>query len=241
MSFKFGAPETPPMSSSGSSAGYSGTWISTVTDSGTWISTVTDVTPSDSVSNVGSVQSVTQNLTSLQIAGAAGGSGGAAGGSQATESNLLFDVYHNREWSLTRVGYDDFLDLCKNSLTYAGGPLFKAAHNTLEIRAIKSAFHMQYLHIIDVNMKTPAMLSASDAVKSKKIGEINEYLFDAHVKIQTKWGTCLFYRNFKNFIAKPVIESVYHNDLHDAFFRSTKSGFDQPLSKAAFEDWLARN
>jgi hypothetical protein len=239
MSFKFGAPSAPSVTSlssgtgssaSGSQKSYSGSFISAVS-------------PSDSVSNVGSMIHSMQLNPVNAVEVFAGAAGGAAGGPQINEGpgNVIYDDLYNRDWSRVRLGFADFLDWSKEPLTYAAGNVFKAAHNTIEIREIKSSFHMQYLHIIDINLNTPAMLHAPDSVKTQEIARLNKLIFDDHIKITTQWGTCSFYRNFKNLIAKPVIASVYNNDLDDTFFRSTKQGADQPLSKAAFQDWLARN
>ena len=217
-SFTFGAPS--PAASSASQNSYSGSFVSSAS-----------ISASDSVSNVGVM------LQNVQLTPyVASGGSGAAGGPSVTTSNVLFGDYFNRGYSDTRVRADTFVDWSKDALTYAGGSIFKAAHNNGVRRRMMMAFHMQYLHIIDINTE-----KLTDAAKAIRIGQLNTFLFDEHVKIQTNWGACSFYKNYKNFIAKPVIASVYNGDLEAELFKSTKDGPEEPLSVACFADWLARH
>ena len=187
-------------------------------------SSAVSIKPEDSVSNVGS--SISQSMMGLQITGgaAAGGSQPAAGG-----SNVPFSCYFNSDPRVTaRADFGNFVVLSKNALVYAGGKLLKIAHNATEFREFMGACHMQYLHLVDIQ-----------TVTLPEVTKLNTFLFEEHLTIST--GQCQFYKNYKNYIVKPVILDMYKGAIPDVFFRSTKTSVSEPLSKAAFTEWLSRD
>jgi hypothetical protein len=222
--FNFGASAASSNASSGSAKtknSYTGSFI----DSGS--SVVVSIKPEDSVSNVGS--SISQSMMGLQIGG-----GPAAGGPQAAggaaSSNVTFSCYFNSDPRVSdRADYGNFVVHSKNALTYAGGKLLKIAHNANEFREFMGACHMQYLHLLDVQ-----------TVTLTEVTKLNKFLFEDHITIDTNWGKCQFYRNYKNYIVKPVVLDLYKGAIADVFFQSTKTSAAEPLSKAAFTEWLAR-
>jgi hypothetical protein len=223
MSFDWGGSPAKSSSSAGSGSGtaktansYTGSFSNSVALS---------IKPEDSVSNVGS--SITKSMLCLQLGG-----GPAAGGPKAgsSSSNVQFSCYFNIDPRVSgRADFGHFVVLSKNALVYAGGKLLKIAHNATEFREFIGSCHIQYLHLLDIQTTTLS-----------EVTKINAFLFEEHLTIDTNWGSCQFYKNYKNYIVKPVILDLYKGAIPDVFFRSTKTGVSEPLSKAAFTDWLSR-
>ena len=268
--FNFGGPakssagsanyQAPTPSSTGSRN------VSYVTNSYTGSFIDSDVKPEDSVSNTG--VTIFQSMANLQLQGggqtggaggyggfggsvgggyggsAGGSSGGSAGGGSGSgastgtinQPQFIFSDYHNSPLAVSRHGFDCFASLAKTPLTYAAGPLLKLHHSSNDLREFKSAMHMQYLHVVDTQMSGLVTVHAKDVM----IGNVNNFIFHTSVTVSTNWGKCDIFLNFKNYIVKPVVQSLYSGTLPEAFFKASRTGAVEPLSKAIFEDWLAR-
>jgi hypothetical protein len=223
--FNFGGPaSTVGSTSSGNSKNsYSGSFLSSVS-------------PSDSVSNAGSL---VQSVASLQLNPvAAGGSGGSTSGGSGSSSFVSLTVpsfYGLVDWKDYCYNYGTFCDQVKNPYNFVAGPVIKCHHLTTDYKELTAELHMQYLHIVELHVS-----SVPDNEKATTVSKVNKLLFEEHEPVNTNWGTGQFYKNFKNFIMKPVVNERYNGVLDDAFFRPNKGSEVQPLSKMVFEHWLTR-
>jgi hypothetical protein len=223
--FNWGGPAAK--SSVDSGPANTGSELSVGSYSGSFIDSIK---PEDSASNVGS--SVTNSMGNLQLS--------VEGAGTANKPKIVFLSYHNSPAYTHRLDFDSFAVETKDPFVYVAGSVIKLHHGSNSLREFKSALHMQYLHIVDTHLKTFSM-NPTDAKIDEEVTNINEDLFTKHVQITIpQVGKVKFFRNFKNLIVRPVVESVYGGQLPDKFFRSVKNGEDEPVSKAIFTEWLAR-
>ena len=224
--FNFGGPAAKSSANSGTTN--TGSSLSAGSYSGSFVDSIK---PEDSASNVGS--SIAQSMGGLQLS--------PAGAGTTNNPQIVFTSYHNSQgYTHLRLDFDAFAAETKNPFTYVSGSVIKLHHASGTLREFKSSLHMQYLHVIDTQLKTLS-LTPTAAEIDKVVEGMNESLFHTSVSVTIpKVGKVKFFRNFKNLIAKPVVESLYGGQLPDQFFRSVKDGEDEPVTKAIFNDWLSR-
>jgi hypothetical protein len=230
--FKFGAPSSSSSADSAPKNSYSGSFVSSVS-------------PSDSVSNVGSMlQSVTINSPVVYSGGGAAGGDAAGGGAAGGSSDIYVTprYYGSEKTYLHHLRYDfaTFRGEIKTPLTFVSGSVIKCHHANGEFADFVSEAHMQYLYVVDDILTGPDLKDSHPAEKVTALTTLNRVLFEEHEMVSTNWGPAKFYRSFKDVIVKPVVDDLYNGTLSAVFFKKAIDAPDEPLSKAVFEYWLAK-
>ena len=130
---------------------------------------------------------------------------------------------------MARMEFTTFIAETKRCMTFGGYALFQISPTSNELRALNSRMHMQYLAVVDNFLMVP-----SAKTREELIYTVNKFLTDSIDINTSKYGTSRFFKNFRDYIFKPV----YHAHYTAAVSAMPEGFLTGPFNKELFSFWL---
>jgi hypothetical protein len=163
----------------------------------------------------------------LQIA--VGGAAGAAGAAAQTVTFPFVNYFGNPLFTPARMSFDDFTSEAKPCMTFGGTPLLSCGPTSNAQKAMYAKCYMQYLLMLDTHI-------ANNNGDVSKVYELNHFLFETFEDVLHPSRMVMFriYKNFRDYIFKPVFLNVYATSLNTV----PKALINEPMKAELFTVWL---
>ena len=171
----------------------------------------------------------------LQVAvgGVAAGAGagvaaGAGIGVQATNFPSV-SYFGNPFYTPAKMSFDDFAQDAKGCFTFGGTSFLSCGPTSNALKILMSKCHMQYLLMIDTHI-------ANNNYDTSKTYEVNHFLFETYEDVLHPSRMVMFriYKNFRDYIFKPVFLNVYSTSLNTV----PSALINEPMKAELFTVWL---
>jgi hypothetical protein len=174
---------------------------------------------------------VAAGAQTLQVAaGAVAAGAGFAAGAGAQAVNFPSVNYFNTPlYTPARMGFDDFMNEAKPCLTFGGASFLSCGPTSNALKTLMSKCHLQYLLMLDTHV-------VNNDNNPAKIYDVNQFLFETFEDVLHPTRMVMFriYKNFRDYIFKPVFLNVYATSLNIV----PKALINEPMKAELFTVWL---
>jgi hypothetical protein len=162
----------------------------------------------------------------LQVA-AGGAAGGAAGDAEVVNFPLV-NYFNGQVYTPARLCFNEFSNETKTAMTFGGTSFISCGATSRHLKFLNSKLHMQYLLMVDTHFE--------NTKKPTAVYEVNQFLFGTFVDVLHPTRMVMFriYKNFRDYIFKPVFLALYSNSLTTI----PKNLISEPMKEELFTTWL---
>ena len=161
---------------------------------------------------------------------AAGGvaAGGVAAGGQTVNFPKV-NYYNNPQYTPARMNIVDFAHETKTAMTFGGTSFITCGATSNDLKFLNSGLHMQYLHMVDTHLQ-------NTGPDTKNIYDLNFFLFGTYEEVLHPTRMVMFkiYKNFRDYIFKPVFLALYSTSLNTV----PMNLIGEPMKQELFTAWL---
>ena len=165
-------------------------------------------------------------LMLLCIAAAAGAAGaGFAAGAGAQAVNFpSVNYFNNPLYTPARMCFSDFVQEAKPCMTFGLTPFLSCGPTSNIYKELNSKLHMQYLLMVDTHVAETQDITS--------VFQLNHFLFETFEDVLHPSRMVMFriYKNFRDYIFKPVYHTMYSTVPKDLI--------NEPMKKELFTVWL---